>query len=64
MTALTENHKSVLLSRLRRIDNLLRELEYRTQPDSIESVFEGEISDWTCKSAELYSIGSLRFGTC
>ena len=48
MTALAENHKRTLLSRLRRIDDLLREIEYRAQPDGIESAFEDEISDWTC----------------
>jgi hypothetical protein len=47
MTALAENHKRALLSRLRRIDNLLREIEYRTLPDGIESAFEEEISGWT-----------------
>jgi len=49
MTALAENHKQALLSRLRRIDNLLRELEYRTQPGGIESAFGEDISDWTCE---------------
>jgi hypothetical protein len=47
MTALRENHKHVLESRLRSIDNLLRELERRVQPVCPESVFEDEISDWT-----------------
>jgi hypothetical protein len=47
MTALTENHQHVLESRLRSIDNLLRELERRVQPVCPESVFEDEISDWT-----------------
>lgn len=49
MTALTENHKRALLSRLRRIDNLLREIEYRVHPGRIESAFEDDISDWTCE---------------
>ena len=53
MTALAENHKHALLSRLRRIDNLLRELEYRTHPGSIESAFEEEISDWTCEKRRI-----------
>ena len=48
MTALAENHKRALLSRLRRIDSLLREIEYRTHPGSIKSASTEEISDWTC----------------
>jgi hypothetical protein len=55
MTALTENHKHALLSRLRRIDNLLREIEYRTQLRSVESAFEEEISDWTCERRRIVS---------
>lgn len=47
MTALTENHKRVLMSRLQRIDNLLREFECRMHIVSPESVFEKEISDRT-----------------
>jgi hypothetical protein len=47
MTALTENHKHVLESRLRSIDNLLRELEWRVQPVCAESVFEDKIADLT-----------------
>lgn len=55
MSALSENHKRALMSRLHRIDNLLRELEACIPAAGFEALFQEEIADWTCEKRRIVS---------